>query len=219
MQLVMGKTEMSLGYVSLPGRGANDRFLAQVAARLQDRGLKLAGTVQTNIERADRTKCDMDIVVLPDGPVLRISEDRGNLARGCRLDAGVLEQAVAGVSRAMPGADLLIVNKFGKQEAEGRGMAPLIADALERNLPVLLGVNGLNLPAFQTFAGGLETALAADIDQVVEWCVSAGYHLHECQRRSKIGPRGGAKLGHFGFARDVFGRRRPVSRALHVAGG
>ena len=54
---------MSLGYVSLPGRGANDRFLAQVAARLRDRGLKLAGTVQTNIERADRTKCDMDIVV------------------------------------------------------------------------------------------------------------------------------------------------------------
>lgn len=182
MQLVMGKTKMSLGYVSLPGRGANDRFLAQVAARLQDRGLKLAGTVQTNIERADRTKCDMDIVVLPDGPVLRISEDRGNLARGCRLDAGVLEQAVAGVSRAMPGADLLIVNKFGKQEAEGRGMAPLIAEALERNLPVLLGVNGLNLPAFQTFAGGLETALAADIDQVVEWCVSAGCHLHEPAR-------------------------------------
>ncbi|WP_442954295.1 DUF2478 domain-containing protein [Paracoccus sp. APAP_BH8] len=29
----------------------------------------------------------------PDGPVLRISEDRGNGARGCRLDAGVLEAA------------------------------------------------------------------------------------------------------------------------------
>ena len=164
---------MYFGYVSLPGRGANDWFLAQVAAQLQDHGLKLAGTVQTNIERADRTKCDMDIVVLPDGPVLRISEDRGNLARGCRLDAGVLEQAVAGVAQAMPGADLLIVNKFGKQEAEGRGMVPPIAEALERNLPVLLGVNGLNLPAFQTFAGGLETALAAEIDQVVDWCLAA----------------------------------------------
>lgn len=164
---------MSLGYVSLPGRGANDRFLARVAARLQSQGLKLAGTVQTNIERADRAKCDMDIVVLPDGPVLRISEDRGNLARGCRLDAGVLEQAVVGVARAMPGADLLIVNKFGKQEAEGRGMAPLIAEALERDLPVLLGVNGLNLPAFQVFAGGLETSLAGEVDQVVEWCLAA----------------------------------------------
>lgn len=164
---------MSLGYVSLPGRGANDRFLAQVVARLQDHGLKLAGTVQTNIERADRIKCDMDIVVLPNGPVLRISEDRGNLARGCRLDTGVLEQAVAGVARAMPGADLLIVNKFGKQEAERRGMAPLIAEALEQNLPVLLGVNGLNLPAFQTFVGGFETALAAEIDHVVDWCLAA----------------------------------------------
>lgn len=173
MQLVMGKTEMSLGYVSLPGRGANDRFLAQVAARLQDRGLKLAGTVQTNIERADRTKCDMDIVVLPDGPVLRISEDRGNLARGCRLDAGVLEQAVAGVSRAMPGADLLIVNKFGKHEAEGRGFRSIIADAIGLGLPVLVGVNSLNLPAFQSFAEGCARQIAPDIDSLEDWALSA----------------------------------------------
>ena len=40
-----------------------------------------------------------------------------------------------------------------------------------------------------------------------------------CQRRRKIGPRGGAKLGHFRFAREARGGRRPVSRALHVAGG
>ena len=40
----------------------------------------------------------------------------------------------------------------------------------------------------------------------------------KCQRRSKIGLRGGAKLGHFGFARDAVDGRRPVSRALHVAG-
>ncbi len=37
----------------------------------------------------------MDVHILPDGPVLRISEDRGPHARGCRLDAGVLEAAVA----------------------------------------------------------------------------------------------------------------------------
>ena len=40
-----------------------------------------------------------------------------------------------------------------------------------------------------------------------------------CQRRSKIGPRGGAKLGHFGFARDACDGRRPVSRARHLACG
>ncbi|MCZ0962343.1 DUF2478 domain-containing protein [Paracoccus benzoatiresistens] len=162
---------MQLGYVSLPGRGANDQFLCQIAMQLQARGLRLAGTVQSNVERPGRKKCDMDIMVLPDGPVLRISEDRGDLARGCRLDAGVLEQAVVGVAHALPGADLLIVNKFGKQEAEGRGMAPLIAEALDQGIPVLLGVNGLNLPAFQDFAGGLAAALPAEPSGVLDWCL------------------------------------------------
>ena len=48
---------------------------------------------------------------------------------------------------------------------------------------------------------------------------SPAAELESCQRRSKIGPRGGAKLGHFGFAGDARGGRRPVIRALHVAGG
>lgn len=161
---------MNIGYVSVPGRGANDRFLAVVAQRLQARGLRLAGTVQTNVERADRARCDMDILVLPDGPILRISEDRGDLARGCRLDAGALEDAVLGVTRSLPGADLLIVNKFGKQEAEGRGLAPIIAEALEQGIPVLLGVNGLNRSAFEEFASGLATPLPADEAMVLDWC-------------------------------------------------
>lgn len=163
---------MHIAYVSLPGRGANDRFLSVIAEKLDAQGLRLAGTVQSNVERADRARCDMDILVLPDGPVLRISEDRGDLARGCRLDAGALEEAVVGVTRALPQADLLIVNKFGKQEAEGRGLAPVIADALERGIPVLLGVNGLNLPVFEAFAGGLATALPPDEATALNWCVT-----------------------------------------------
>jgi RNA polymerase primary sigma factor len=43
--------------------------------------------------------------------------------------------------------------------------------------------------------------------------------LVACQRRSKIRPRGGAKLGQSGFERDAGDGRRPVSRAHHVAGG
>ena len=45
---------MKLGYVSIQGRGETDRFLAEVAAALQEAGLRLAGTVQTNTERTNR---------------------------------------------------------------------------------------------------------------------------------------------------------------------
>lgn len=161
---------MSLGYVSLPGRGANDEFLARIASALRAEGIRLCGTVQSNVERPDRKRCDMDIVVLPDGPVLRISEDRGDLARGCRLDAGALEHAVVGVAAALDDAQMMIVNKFGKQECEGRGLAPLIAEAISRDIPVLVGVNGLNLDAFRDFAGGLETALPPQDATVLQWC-------------------------------------------------
>ena len=75
--------------------------------------------------------------------------------------------------------------------------------------------------------GPLDATLAAmPLPRLRVWhAVRPGQHWipapvsHGCQRRSKIGPRGGAKLGHFGFAREARGGRRPVSRALHVAGG
>jgi nucleoside-triphosphatase THEP1 len=162
---------MRLAHISIAGRGETDRFLSTIATRLEAAGVRLAGTVQTNIARADRTRCDMDLRVLPDGPVYRISEDRGAAARGCMLDHGALEQTVAEVTRRLEGADVLLVNKFGKAEAEGRGLVPVIGEALSRGMTVLVGVNGLNLPQFLDFAGGLSQALPAEEAAVADWCL------------------------------------------------
>lgn len=166
---------MNLGYISLPGRGESDLFLAQVVAGLQGR-LRLCGTVQTNTARAGRRKCDMDLRLLPSGEVLRISEDRGALARGCTLDTSVLAQAVAATAAALSGADLLVVNKFGKSEADGGGFAPVIGEAICLGLPVLVGVNALNLPAFKLFADGLAEELTPDVANVTNWCLRTGLH-------------------------------------------
>lgn len=160
---------MKLGYVTLSGRGAIDALLAQVVSGLETSGLRLAGTVQTNIDRADRALCDMDLRLLPDGPTLRISVDRGAEARGCRLDPEALEDAVLWTERALDRAEFLVVNKFGKQEAEGRGLATVIAEALSRDMPVLVGVNGLNLPPFLEFSAGLAEALPPDPVAIIEW--------------------------------------------------
>lgn len=161
---------MKLAYVTLQGRGRTDALIADVAARLAADGVRLAGTVQSNIARPNRRKCDMDLILLPDGPVIRISEDRGDLARGCILDSGALEQSVVTVQLRLEGAQMLVVNKFGKREAEGRGLVPVIAEALELGLPVLIGVNGLNLAAFLTFAGDDVVPLAADPVSIAVWC-------------------------------------------------
>lgn len=160
---------MSLAYVSLPGRGETDAFLSAMARRLEDRGIRVAGTVQTNSERDCTHHCDMDVRVLPDGPVIRISQDLGEGSTGCRLNPGALEQAVAEVGPRLADADLLIVNKFGKHEAEGRGFRHLIAEALATGKPVILGLNGLNQPAFDVFAEGLAEQLPGTLEAALDW--------------------------------------------------
>ena len=161
---------MKLAYTMAPGRGDTDLVLERLAADLAARGLRCRGTVQINSERADAGPCDMDVRVLPDGPVLRISQDLGPQARGCRLDPTALETAVGLVAASLTsGADLLIVNKFGKHEAEGRGFRSVIAEAVAMDIPVLVGLNTLNRTAFENFAEGLALRLPSDPAALMAW--------------------------------------------------
>lgn len=161
---------MNLAYTMAPGRGDTDLVLLKLATELASRGLRCCGTVQINSERADAGPCDMDVQVLPDGPVLRISQGLGPSARGCRLDPAALETAVGLVSANLAsGAEVLIVNKFGKHEAAGRGFRTVIADALALGVPVIVGVNALNLEAFEDFARGLAIRVSPDRDALADW--------------------------------------------------
>ena len=161
---------MRIAYVMADGRGDTDLLLHGVAMRAQARGLRLCGTVQINSNCDADRPCDMDVQVLPDGPVIRISQTLGPGARGCRLDPAALEQAVAETeTRLDAGCDLVIVNKFGKHEAEGRGFRGLIANALSAGVPVLVGVNHLNAARFQTFCEGLAEPVAPDDAALDAW--------------------------------------------------
>lgn len=164
---------MRIASVSSPERGQTDIVLAEVATALLGKGLELAGVVQTSTDRPGRRHCDMDVMVLPAGPVLRINQLLGEGAQGCRLDPSALETAVAQVEATFSSKfDVLIINKFGKHEVEGRGFRGLIAEALSRGIPVVIGVNAQNADAFTTFVDGCAEPLAADTSEIVNWCLS-----------------------------------------------
>lgn len=162
-----------LAYVSAPDRGAGDRLLGRVAQRLSAAGVVLGGVVQVNTETDPDRPCLMDLRVLGDVRVIRISQSLGRHASGCRLDAAGLEEAVGRVAAALQDAppQLLILNKFGKQEAEGRGFRPVIAEALALGVPVLTSVAEKNRASFDLFAEGTATPLALDDEAVLQWCL------------------------------------------------
>ena len=162
-----------LGYVIHDEADDPNGRMAALAAMLAAEGWRLAGAVQANLDRGPGCACDMDLAVLGvDVPPIRISQSLGAGAEGCRLDSDALERA-AGLAAGVlnTGADLVIVNKFGKQEAIGRGFRDLIGGALAEGVPVLTAVAPDQLPAFEAFAEGLAEKL--DWHRAAAWCRAA----------------------------------------------
>ncbi len=159
-----------LGYITLDGKGSADALLMRVADDLQARGWRLAGAVQANEGAASDGRCHMDLRVLNADQTVRISQDLGPHSSGCRLDVGALETAVGLAEGALSEASrLCIVNKFGKQEIDGKGFRALIGQALAQDVPVLCAVGSSHVTAFQEFAGELATPVKPDLRAILDW--------------------------------------------------
>lgn len=164
---------MKLAYVTMPGRGRTDDLIAEAVGAFTERGLRLAGTVRARPVRSGAHRCDMDLRVLPGGRLFRISQPLGSAARGCRLDGDVMESIASEVEAGVARADLLIVNKFGKLEARGRGLCPAIALAMELGIPTLVGVNEMNVSDFLAFSDGVAAHVAPTASAIVGWYEAA----------------------------------------------
>ncbi|MBL4927782.1 DUF2478 domain-containing protein [Fuscibacter oryzae] len=53
-----------------------------------------------------------------------------------------------------------------------KGLVALIAEALHRGLPILVGVNGLNLAALLAFAGEEIEGPPTEAEAVTQWCLA-----------------------------------------------
>lgn len=165
---------MKIACVTSAKRGETDRVLSDIADRLHATGTQLAGIVKEQDYIAGFANgCDMKVRVLPEGPVIKITQDLGRGSDACRLDPGGIADAVSCVERQMAGADLFILNKFGPEEVAGRGFVSAIGKAALHDVPVLVGVSGPNLDAFAAFSDGLADTLPADADAILAWCRAA----------------------------------------------
>lgn len=147
-------------------------FVRRVLAMLVARKVRCAGFIQHDVVRPGRSRCDMVLRDIASGLEMPISLDRGPGARGCRLDeAELVRAAMVAIDGLGSRPDVLLLNKFGKSEVEGRGFRPLIASAVEAGIPVIVPVAWRNIESWRQFAGDLAVerkleALAdrADID-------------------------------------------------------
>jgi hypothetical protein len=133
-------------------------------------GLTLAGVVQHQAFVGGDRRCDVVLEDLATGHRTALFEHRGACARGCRLDQAALAEATARVEGSLEQApQLLVLNKFGKVECEGGGLRDLIASAIDRGIPVLVGVPKRNIDLWRSFAGEFAIELTDDAHEVDRW--------------------------------------------------
>lgn len=165
---------LPLGVMVYENGPKGDALLTLVADELAAEGYRLGGVVQSSVHRPGRRKCDMYLRDLMSGEQILISLDLGNEARGCRLDSDAFARVTLWGEQALAASvDLLVINKFGKQEAQGGGLRPLIAEALIAGIPVMLGVSTLNLPDFDAYAGESTARLPQQREAILAWCRAA----------------------------------------------
>ena len=150
-----------------------DAVLRSFAADLNARGFRVVGMVQAG-QCADSS---LSAVLLHSGEKLLLAQDFDPAAQGCRLDLARLQNAGARIADALVhGADLVIINRFGKRERDGKGLSYLIERALDADIPVVIAVGKDHFADWIKFAGGMSVKLRCDRDALDIWWqrISAG---------------------------------------------
>ncbi len=164
---------MKIGSITSENRGETDQILVDLAAKMQANGKRLVGIVK-DVEYESRFEngCDMRVRVLPDGPVIPITQSLGDGSGACRLDpAGITLAVQTVINSNLKEADLFILNKFGPEEGQGRGFRDAISLAVSAGVPVLVGLgSGAEIRSkFDMFCGGVAEAIAPDLNKIERW--------------------------------------------------
>ena len=144
-----------------------DAILREFAAHLNGRGHRAVGIVQLGHHCLD---AGLSAMLVHTGEELQLFQDLGTCSAGCRLDVGQLLDAGQQIARAIDqGADLLIVNRFGRQEREGKGLAYLVERALSADIPVVIAVPSHRFADWIKFADGMSVKLHCDRESLDAW--------------------------------------------------
>ncbi|WP_142252331.1 molybdenum ABC transporter ATP-binding protein [Bradyrhizobium sp. UNPF46] len=147
-----------------------DTLLADFAETLVRSGERIGGIVQRNVKDGAGCQVGMQAIDLMTGREISIRQPLGSGAMACKLDAAGLAEAAVAVARAITAdVDLVVINKFSKQEASGGGLRDELADAIAAGIPVLTAVPEKCLDAWNDFTGGIGTSLLCERSAIEGW--------------------------------------------------
>jgi nucleoside-triphosphatase THEP1 len=147
-----------------------NRITAEFASGLARRGYRLGGIIQVSVE-VEACNCkETHVLDLETGAHLPILQDLGKHSQSCRIDSAALAEIGVLISAAiLRRPDLLFINRFGKLEAEGKGLYAGIGEAAAAGVPTLVAVSKRYLEPWRRFTSGLDEELSCSSAALEAW--------------------------------------------------
>lgn len=147
-----------------------DAVLSAAVDLLRSNGVRVAGLLQRFGDTLPGGKRSMFVEILSSGERIRLDLPRGPEASGCVLDPDALNRAACALRSAITQRpDVLMVNRFGKQEAEGRGMRAELAEAVTSGLLTVVAVHQSLVAEWEKFLGEPGYLLRPEPTDIVDW--------------------------------------------------
>ena len=147
-----------------------DKLMREAAAALKNLGLNLAGVIQTPSLVDNCDVRSVRLMNLGSGREVEILQDLGKFAQGCRLNPQTISDVAADLHESLSKRpDLLIINRFGRAEAEGHGLRQILERAATDGVPVLIAVREDYVDDWNRFHGGMAQFLSPRLDDILTW--------------------------------------------------
>ena len=156
--------------VRRPAKANVQPLLWAFADSLAREGVRIAGVVEVGGTRASRGCRGRALRDLSTGAQFSISQELGPGSEACSLDPQGFAQACLAVQREIDRrADLVVLSKFGKMEAQGRGLYEAFAAAVHADVPILTTVSPSLSETWRVFAGSLSQFVSPQADAISRW--------------------------------------------------
>jgi hypothetical protein len=154
-------------------RGTTSAEVQDVFHTLVERwrpAFRLAGLIAESHGLADRTCSAGFLRSITSGERFSVFHDLGPGSTECHLDGTGALTASGAVQRDIAaGCDLVLLSKFGKLEAGGKGLLGAFTAAIEARVPLLTSVSPACMTQWEKLAGQTYVTLPAALDQIGAW--------------------------------------------------
>ncbi len=168
--ILFRRAMQQLAAIEIREEQSSAMVLDVVVETLRSEGIVVAGYLQRELLRQGDTTSDTVLEDIETGEQFVIMQALGSSATSCRLDTQALAD-IAGraLGRLEQPADILVLNRFGKAEAEGHGLRAVLETAIKQGIPVLTSVGASYLEDWRNYVGDLAVNLPPDVSQVLAW--------------------------------------------------